>query len=119
MSGSVHVKVNIKKGLIKSVSKSGSRRATWAALDYLATASKAQVPLDTGALKASCVVDVNEDGSQGTVSYDTPYAVRWHEEDANFQRGRKKKYLEDPLNDSSVRAKMLELSKSEFQSEIG
>ena len=119
MSASVSVKVKIDRALIKSVTQSGSRKATWSALDYLAARSKEQVPLDTGALKASCVVDVNGDGSQGTVSYDTPYAVRWHENDANFQRGRKKKYLEDPLNDSSVQAKMMELAQSAFQSEMG
>ena len=116
---SVKVKININEALIHSVTTSASRKATWSALDYLAQASKAQVPLDTGALMASCQVDVNADGSQGTVSYDTPYACRWHEENANFQRGRKRKYLEDPLNDGSVQSAMMELCKSAFQSEIG
>lgn len=116
---SVTVKVTIDKKLIHSVTTSGSRKATWAALDYLAARSKEQVPLDTGALKASCVVDVNADGSQGTVSYDTPYAARWHEQDANFQRGRKKKYLEDPLNDGAVQQAMMDLCKSAFSSEMG
>ena len=72
-----------------------------------------------GTLKGSCVVDVNDDGSQGTVSYDTPYAVRWHENDANFQRGRKKKYLEDPLNDPTVQAGMMKNAQDAFQTEIG
>ena len=117
MSTAVTVKIN--RELIHSIAKSGSRKATWCALDYLASVSKQQVPLDSGALMASCMVDVNEDGSQGTVSYDTPYAVRWHETNANFQRGRKMKYLEDPLNDSGVQAKMMELCKSAFSSEIG
>lgn len=116
---SITVKVKIDKKLIHSVTTSGSRKATWAALDYLAARSKEQVPLDTGALKASCVVDVNADGSQGTVSYDTPYAARWHEQDANFQRGRKKKYLEDPLNDGAVQQAMMDLCKSAFSSEMG
>ena len=117
MSTSVTVKIN--RDLIKSVTPSGSRKATWSALDYLAARSKEQVPLDTGALKASCVVDVNADGSQGTVSYDTPYAVRWHETNANFQRGRKMKYLEDPLNDGAVQQAMMDLCKSAFSSEMG
>ena len=114
---SVTLKLN--KPLIERVVKAGSRKALWSALDYLAAQSKEQVPLDQGTLKFSCAVDVNADGTEGTVSYDTPYAVRWHEHDANFQRGRKKKYLEDPLNDSSVQANMLKLAQSEFQSEIG
>lgn len=116
---STSVKVTINRDLIKSVTTSASRKATWSALDYLAARSKEQVPLDTGALKASCVVDVNADGSQGTVSYDTPYAVRWHETNANFQRGRKMKYLEDPLNDGAVQQAMMDLCKSAFSSEMG
>lgn len=116
---STTVKVTINKALIKSVTKQASRKATWDALDYLAARSKEQVPLDTGALKFSCVVDVNEDGSQGTVSYDTPYAVRWHENNANFQRGRKMKYLEDPLNDPGVQRVMVQLAQGAFQSKMG
>lgn len=116
---SMSVKVNIDRGKIKAITQSGSRKATWSALDYLAARSKEQVPLDSGALKASCVVDVNADGSQGTISYDTPYAVRWHEEQANFQRGRKNKYLEDPLNDGAVQANMIELAGAAFKSEMG
>ena len=117
MSGTLKVKID--RDLIHSVTTSGSKKATWSALDYLAARSKEQVPLDSGMLKASCVVDVNADGSQGTVSYDTPYAVRWHETNANFQRGRKMKYLEDPLNDPSVQSAMMDLAKSAFSSEIG
>jgi len=116
---SVTVKVKLDTAKIKSITQNCSRKGTWSALDYLAARSKEQVPIDTGALKASCVVDVNADGSQGTVSYDTPYAVRWHEEQANFQRGRKNKYLEDPLNDGSVQSKMVELAGAAFQSEMG
>lgn len=114
----VKMEVKIKRDLIQGITKAGSRKATWSALDYLAQRSKEQVPLDTGMLKASCAVDVNDDGSQGAVSYDTPYAVRWHEENANFQRGRKRKYLEDPLNDSGVQKAMSEIAQREFQGEI-
>lgn len=68
--------------------------------------SRKQVPLDTGALSRSGMVSI--DGLAATVSYDTPYAVRWHEEQANFQHGRKNKYLEDPCNDPALQARMLE-----------
>lgn len=114
---SVTLKLN--KPLIERVVKAGSRKALWSALDYLAAQSKEQVPLNKGPLHDSCYVDVAPDGSGGTVSYDKPYAVRWHEHDANFQRGRKKKYLEDPLNDPSVQANMMKLAQSAFESEIG
>ena len=68
--------------------------------------SRKQVPLDTGALSRSGAVD--SEGLTATVSYDTPYAVRWHETNANFQHGRKMKYLEDPCNDPALKARMLE-----------
>lgn len=67
--------------------------------------SKKQVPLDTGALERSGAVD--SQGMEATVSYDTPYAVRWHEHSANFQHGRKNKYLEDPCNDPIFRDRAL------------
>lgn len=109
------VKININKALIKATVKSGNRKATWAACDHLATVSKGQVPLDQGPLKNSCYVDVNDDGSQGTVSYDTPYAVVQHENTwYNHQRGRKGKYLEDPVNDSGVQHEMAQLAAGSY-----
>lgn len=84
----------------------GGEAAVRACANYLLDESRKQVPLDTGALSRSGAVDV--EGMQATVSYDTPYARRWHERQANFQRGRKRKYLEDPCNDPVVRARMLE-----------
>lgn len=113
---STKVKVEWNVDIALAALKNGSRKGTWSALDVLARHSKEQVPLDSGALKASCAVDVSPDGMQGTVSYDTPYACRWHEEDANFQRGRKKKYLEDPMNDGAVQSEMLEALKHALQS---
>ena len=116
MSKGMTVKVNLNKALIKSTVKSGSKKATWMGLDHLASVSKEQVPLEQGPLKNSCYVDVNEDGSQGTVSYDTPYAVKQHEETwYHHQRGRKAKYLEDPVNDSGVQHEMIVLAKKGFE----
>lgn len=116
---SVKLTVKLDNAKLNAVLQKASYKATWSALDYLAAESKKQVPLDEGTLKGSCKVDVAPDGSEGTVSYDTPYAVRWHETDANFQRGRKKKYLEDPLNDSGVQANMMKLIQKAFHAEIG
>ena len=120
MSARVRVKVKIDKSLIKQVTRNCSKRATWAALDHLAAVSKDQVPLDQGPLKNSCIVDVNDDGSQGTVSYDTPYAVPQHENTQyNHQRGRKAKYLEDPVFDGAVQQEMAQLAGDAFSSEMG
>lgn len=58
------------------------------------------VPLDTGALKGSGEVSVDERKLQAAVSYDTPYAVRLHEHpDYRFQRGRCGKWLEKTMNE--------------------
>lgn len=116
---SVKVKLKLDKQLIKNVTKSGSKRATWMALDHLASVSKQQVPLDQGPLKNSCAVDVNDNGSQGTVSYDTPYAVVQHENTGfRHQRGRKAKYLEDPAFDGSVQQEMAQLAQQGFSAEM-
>jgi len=113
------VKVDINHAVLKDALQKAGRRGIQAALDCLARESKKQVPLDEGPLKDSCMVSVEPDGSEGVVSYDTAYAVRWHEQDANFQRGRKKKYLEDPANDGGVQAEMLRILQSEIQKQIG
>lgn len=112
-----HVKIDTR--LIQDRVKFGSKRATWMALDHLATVSKQQVPLDKGPLQNSCYVDVNEDGSEGTVSYDTPYAVKQHENTWYLhQRGRKAKYLEDPVNSSQVQSEMMQLAQAGMTSEM-
>ena len=116
---SLKVKIKLDKQLIKSITKSGSKRATWMALDHLASVSKQQVPLDQGPLQNSCYVDVNDDGSEGTVSYDTPYAVVQHENMRyHHQRGRKAKYLEDPAFDKSVQREMAELAQRGLSAEM-
>lgn len=116
---SVKLKINIDKALIRTVVENGGRQGTWMALDHLAAVSKDQVPLDQGPLKNSCAVDVNDDGSEGTVSYDTPYAVIQHENTRfHHQRGRKAKYLEDPVYDGGVQSEMVRLAQQAFSAEM-
>lgn len=112
---SVKVKAKLDKALIKDITRYGTEKGIWSALDHLAAVSKEQVPLDTGMLKASCVVSVSDDGKQGAVSYDTPYAVVQHENTwYNHQRGRKGKYLEDPANDNQVLDEMRQLIRQAY-----
>lgn len=119
MSKSFRLDIRLDKAKIRSLTRECSKKSTWTALDHLAAVSKEQVPLDQGPLKNSCYVDVNEDGSQGTVSYDTPYAVVQHENmQFQHQRGRKAKYLEDPAHDSQVRHEMLSLMQKSFSGEM-
>jgi hypothetical protein len=73
-------------------------------------ASQAEVPLRDGFLQRSGVVVMAPgDVAEGCVSYGggegtntgnpiVPYARRWHENSANFQKGRKRFYLKDPFN---------------------
>lgn len=120
MSKGMKLVVNLNKAKISKITKQCTKKGTWSALDHLAAVSKEQVPLDQGPLKNSCYVDVADDGSSGTVSYDTPYAVVQHENmQFQHQRGRKAKYLEDPANNRGVQKEMLELMKRAYAEQMG
>jgi ketosteroid isomerase-like protein len=67
------------------------------ALEHTLGKAKELVPLDEGTLERSGRVDV--DGLNGSISFDTVYAVRQHEElDWKHLPGRQAKYLEQPMN---------------------
>ncbi|MFF5972216.1 hypothetical protein ACFY7C_11925 [Streptomyces sp. NPDC012769] len=69
------------------------------ALEYTLGVSNSRVPLEEGTLERSGRVDVN--GLDGVITYDTPYAVRQHEELTwRHLPGRQAKYLESAMNDS-------------------
>ena len=70
--------------------------------EYVLGESIQQVPHEEGDLQSSGKVSVDEGSSRAAVSYDTPYAVRQHE-DMTYRHdpGRKAKYLEDPLNSAA------------------
>lgn len=71
--------------------------------DTLLLLSRAEVPHDEGVLQGSG--NVAKQGKDWIVSYNTPYALYQHEgvradgthRIVNYQKGRKGKYLEDPL----------------------
>jgi len=84
-------------------------RAEYYASNTVLTVAKNEVPLDEGTLKNSGIVIyrwqginpvacITFGGGKGTGIPRVPYAVRWHENNANFQRGRKRFYLRDPFN---------------------
>lgn len=61
--------------------------------------SQFEVPHDEGSLQNSGVVE--EDGNDIVVGYRQRYAARLHENPQyKFQKGRKGKYLEDPINNN-------------------
>ena len=74
--------------------------------DDLLSESRDEVPYDMGDLSNSGKVTVvrRTAGIEGAVSFDTPYAVRQHEDPAlQHQDGKKAQYLGDPLRANSQR----------------
>ena len=78
---------------IKQLALEGTRTAG----EYVRAQSVQEVPLDKGPLQESC--EVSDNGKNTVfVSYDTPYALKQHEElGYSHPGGRKAKYLEDPF----------------------
>lgn len=75
-------------------------RTTMQSLDAVAQEAlrltQFEVPHDEGTLQNSGAVEPVRDGV--VLGYHTPYAARLHEHpEYNFQKGRKGKYIEDPL----------------------
>jgi hypothetical protein len=74
-----------------------------AATEHLLGASRARVPIEEGTLERSGAATVDRSVPRGVVSYDTPYAVRQHEElDWRHDPGRTAKYLEGPAVEESA-----------------
>jgi len=72
------------------------------AMEHLLQVSREQVPHEEGTLERSGTPSVDPATLTGAVSYDTPYAVRQHEElNLQHDEGRKAKYLEDPFDSES------------------
>ena len=90
------------KGFIASLHKlakqaDNARRFTAMDIGFeILRLSQAEVPHDKGTLQNSGTVEQFGDDVQ--VGYHTPYAARLHEHpEYRFKRGRKGKYLEDPI----------------------
>lgn len=79
--------------------RQGAARGLRVALEHLLQVSRERVPIEEGTLERSGTVTVNEADLEGAVSYDTPYAVRQHEDlTLRHDRGRTAKYLEAPMH---------------------
>ncbi|MGC0205227.1 hypothetical protein [Streptomyces levis] len=71
--------------------------------EHLLNVSRDRVPIEEGTLERSGTVTVDEANTAAAVSYDTPYAVRQHEDmTLRHDAGRTAKYLEDPLNEEQA-----------------
>lgn len=79
--------------------REGAARGLYLAAEHVLQLSNDVVPLDEAALMRSGTASVDEASLTGMASYDTPYAVRQHEELTwRHAPGRTAKYLENSLN---------------------
>lgn len=83
--------------------KIAARRGVELSLEHVLAESNKLVPLEEGTLEQSGRVLMAPDGAQGAVTYDTPYAVRQHE-DLTYKHlpGRQAKYLETAMNQNAA-----------------
>lgn len=87
----------------------GAEKGMRLVVEFLLTEANKQVPHDEGTLERSGDTGVAVDGStvRGSVSYDTPYAVRQHEDMGLHHHGKgRSKWLENAMaeNADTVRA---------------
>lgn len=82
--------------------RAGAVRGLQLGAEHLLQASRLEVPIEEATLERSGVASVDPAKLEAAVSYDTPYAVRQHEDLAlRHDDGRKAKYLEDPMRDEA------------------
>ncbi|TKR27181.1 hypothetical protein FA014_01910 [Cellulomonas hominis] len=82
----------------KEAVRRGTARGLRLAAEHVLAESLQVVPIDDGTLARSGATAVDESGPVAAVSFDTPYAVRQHEDmTLRHTRGRTAKYLERPL----------------------
>lgn len=98
---------NWKGNELKRLIDGAGRQAVRDTCEVVLEAAKTEVPHDEGTLERSGRVVMAPEGPAGVICFGggpgtghpiVPYAVRWHENNANFQKGRKRFYLRDPYN---------------------
>jgi hypothetical protein len=83
---------------ITAAQRAGAVKGLKKATEHLLQKSRELVPHEEGTLERSGTASVDEADLRGAVSYDTPYAVRQHEElQWKHDEGRQAKYLEQPM----------------------
>lgn len=86
----------IEKNALKGLKKLG---------EVILDESQKLVPVDTGVLKDSGTVQSNKREQSVTISYNTPYARKQHEDNTlNHPKGGQAKYLERPFDEKSGEA---------------
>lgn len=92
------VAINLVK--LETALKRGVYKGTLDAAFEIMRLSQEQVPHDEGTLQNSGTVETLPNGDI-VLGYHTPYAARLHEHpEYHFQKGRKGKYIEDPVRNN-------------------
>ncbi|APD18763.1 hypothetical protein SEA_RALEIGH_11 [Streptomyces phage Raleigh] len=82
--------------------RTGAVRGLRLAAEHVLERSRRRVPIEEATLERSGVASVDESALTAGVSYDTPYAVRQHENlHYRHDGGRTAKYLEGPLTEEA------------------
>ncbi|MDJ1136216.1 hypothetical protein [Streptomyces iconiensis] len=98
-----HVRIRWNTQAVEGRTRSGSARGVRLAVEHLLQVSRARVPIEEGTLERSGTATVDESSLTGAVAYDTPYAVRQHEDmTLRHDSGRSAKYLEQPLGEEAA-----------------
>ncbi|MBF8186322.1 hypothetical protein ITP53_11290 [Nonomuraea sp. K274] len=100
--------------LANAAARKAAVRGLQKAADELLGRSRQLVPIEEHTLEISGTASVDESRMTGVVSYDTPYAVRQHE-DLTYKHdaGRQAKYLEQPLTEG--RDELLDIVAAEIR----
>ncbi|MEV0438946.1 hypothetical protein AB0I84_09520 [Streptomyces spectabilis] len=83
--------------------REGAARGLRLAAEHVLAEARKLVPLDEATLERSGTASVDEAELSAAVAFDTPYAIRQHEE-LTYQHapGRSAKYLEKPMADEAA-----------------
>lgn len=104
-------------GQAKQARKAGTAQGLGQASEFVLGESRKVVPLEEATLSRTGTASVDEATETAAVSYDTPYAVIQHERlDFRHDRGRKAKYLEDPIQ--STREKQAQIIARAIEQEL-
>lgn len=114
MSRSVRTRVEWHGDRVTAQEKAGAIAGLTKAAEHLLGESRAIVPIEESTLERSGVASVDRASMTAAVSYNTPYAVRQHEDlTYRHDEGRQAKYLEQPA--LTERGVMLEIMAAEIR----
>lgn len=83
----------------KDVLNGSANRAVALAAEHILGVSNEKVPIEEATLERSGTVSTDPGNFTAAVSYDTPYAVKQHEDmTLRHDHGRSAKYLENAMN---------------------